>query len=573
MIKYTNKSFLIVGHTLCILKKEADISMNILSKLRRIINIELKGEELFCSELMKILDKDEFIEFKDIIVRYANTEWFKPRGYVHFTKKINKYYKGSNKIDIAKYNHLLKEVSDPNIVAKHAFYPLIHYVLTERKFIKNEKKHGVKIKNRHINFATHIDSHIHSYYSKVLIGYEYEKYLQSTEYNDCVIAYRKIFKKNDANNEKRYKSNIDFANEVFDYVSKQNSCAVITIDIMKFFDNINHAKLYEAWTGLLKTERLSQSDYNIFKAITNFSYVDEKDLINEFNINNKRELKRKSIDCYCNTPREFRERIVKKGLVKRCICEDKENSLGCIRRSRKDRLKGIPQGTALSALLSNIYLLKFDEYLYEYIKSYDTSLYRRYSDDIIVVCPLDKYCDMIRDIKEKINDDFYLEIHPDKTQVNFFKKSDNYGSVTDLSNRNSQIEYLGFDFNGKVVSIKNKALAKFYRKMKKDVKRTAHRAGMMSEIEYEKGARYRLAARKNKFKGKGVFKKKLYRRYSLMSKANFLGYASRSSRIINLNNNINKQTSKSWNNLQKEISKYRYYEDRTEDNTINFNFF
>ncbi len=526
-----------------------------------------------------MLGKEQYYEFKEIIIRYANTEWFKPKGFVHFTKQIPKYYPKSNKIDIKRYNLLLKEISDEEKIAKHSFHPLIHYILKERRYIKKLKERadrGIKIKNRHINYATHIDTHIYSYYAKVLIGNEYEKYLESKKFNDCVIAYRKLFKKKDANNENRYKSNIDFAQDVFDYIKEQKDCVVMTLDITKFFDNLNHSTLYTAWTSLIKKERLPASHYNLYKAITNFRFVDEKDLIKEFEINNKRELRRKNINCYCKTPKDFRERVVKKGLIKKCIRIDKEDSCGVIRRNEKDRRKGIPQGTSISAFLSNLYLLKFDEEFFTFAKKQEMFFYRRYSDDILVVCSSDDYKKNLKYITDKMNKDFFLEINPDKTKIRFFKKSinnKNYGFVTDKSGNNAQIQYLGFDFNGKVVSLKNQGLARFYGKMKKDVRSKAHRAGMITIAEYNKGYRPKFGAKKEGFRGKGIFTDKLYRKYSLMSKANFLGYAQRSAKEIKINNNINNQISRSWNNLQKEICKYNYYEYNSDNNKINFNFF
>jgi len=43
---------------------------------------------------------------------------------------------------------------------------------------------------------------------------------------------------------------------------------------------------------------------------------------------------------------------------------------------------GIPQGSALSALLSNIYLVDFDEYMFKLGQTIGF-IYRRYCDDIL----------------------------------------------------------------------------------------------------------------------------------------------------------------------------------------------
>lgn len=47
---------------------------------------------------------------------------------------------------------------------------------------------------------------------------------------------------------------------------------------------------------------------------------------------------------------------------------------------------GIPQGTAVSAVLANVYMIDFDEWLAKLCEK-EGGLYRRYSDDFIIVLP------------------------------------------------------------------------------------------------------------------------------------------------------------------------------------------
>lgn len=56
-----------------------------------------------------------------------------------------------------------------------------------------------------------------------------------------------------------------------------------------------------------------------------------------------------------------------------------------INLSPKNRL-GIPQGTTVSEILANIYMIVFDEFVANLIENYH-GLYRRYSDDFIIVIP------------------------------------------------------------------------------------------------------------------------------------------------------------------------------------------
>ena len=51
-------------------------------------------------------------------------DWFKVKGYVHLTPKLQQNDK----------NWIEPKVSDSDFVAKHAFYPLIHRKLAQRRF-------------------------------------------------------------------------------------------------------------------------------------------------------------------------------------------------------------------------------------------------------------------------------------------------------------------------------------------------------------------------------------------------------------------------------------------------------
>lgn len=62
---------------------------------------------------------------------------------------------------------------------------------------------------------------------------------------------------------------------------------------------------------------------------------------------------------------------------------------------------GIPQGTSISALFANAYMIEFDKKLSDYVNSVN-GFYRRYSDDIILIVPYtekEKLCSIFE--KEK----------------------------------------------------------------------------------------------------------------------------------------------------------------------------
>ena len=248
---------------------------------------------------------------------------------------------------------------------------------------------------------------------------------------------------------------------------------------------------------------------------------------------------------------------------------------GLIRANKVDqdskRLRdfGICQGSPISATLANIYMLEFDEFMNLYISNMQ-GIYRRYSDDMVVICS-QQYRDKILDIFEKqIKNLTKLEIQTDKTQVFHFKKQYNqliclqeFNGIINANSSKRKFEYLGFSFDGKNVYLKTTALAKYYRKMKKGVKRSAYYT-------------YRID---NDTQGE-MFVKRLYHRYSYIGAkptksfyrvkgttnqwvelktnnwGNFIGYAQKASRRLK-GNKIKYQIKNHWKNLDKEIKKYQ----------------
>ncbi len=105
------------------------------------------------------------------------------------------------------------------------FSPFIHKEIVTRKFRKEYNNRGNVInggqrsaseKKRDIFYASHFDSQIFSYYSSIL-SKRYEKLLKENNLNKVVTAYRRI-PLNSENPNSRHMCNIDFANEVFEYI-------------------------------------------------------------------------------------------------------------------------------------------------------------------------------------------------------------------------------------------------------------------------------------------------------------------------------------------------------------------
>ncbi|WP_169085183.1 reverse transcriptase domain-containing protein [Paenibacillus sp. PL91] len=80
---------------------------------------------------------------------------------------------------------------------------------------------------------------------------------------------------------------------------------------------------------------------------------------------------------------------------------------------------GIPQGSAISAVLSNIYMLDFDKKIKCFVDE-KQGLYMRHSDDFIIVLPkisLDQFKYDFNKIHKTIQSVPGLMLEPEKTQV------------------------------------------------------------------------------------------------------------------------------------------------------------
>jgi RNA-directed DNA polymerase len=187
--------------------------------------------------------------------------------------------------------------------------------------------------------------------------------------------------------------------------------------------------------------------------------------------------------------------------------------------------KGIPQGSSISAFLSNLYLAEFDKHFFD-LSQKRGFVYRRYCDDLLVVCPSVEANDIKNKILEKIQE-YGLEIQDSKTDLIEFKanskgvvrafnrkKIETKGIEVTAMNEGSlykNLQYLGFEFNGKEIYIRPGSLSRYFRKMKGRITKTI------------------MMARGKNSKSDKIFKAQLYHRYTHLGKKNFLTYAYKAS--------------------------------------------
>ena len=242
--------------------------------------------------------------------------------------------------------------------------------------------------------------------------------------------------------------------------------------------------------------------------------------------------------------------------------------------SEKHR-KGIPQGTSLSAVLANIYMIEFDEWVNNYLQQFN-GFYRRYSDDFIVVIPndgidMDKIEKIKKDIITRSLNKLSLVIKKEKTSVYHFEKVKHQICRLNVNGQlvKSELNYLGFSFDGGVINLRPKTIYKFHYKGKRAINELAfniygyHQGeeGLWDDQKLSKGEQIVMDSVE---KGFSIPRRRQFTKMYLVSrpitKQNLVSYASNAQRIFSENNgkysvNILKQTLKQVGYLQRKFNK------------------
>lgn len=347
-------------------------------------------------------------------------------------RKLRTYQHIDGALDLDNEETFQRVVKVIENIKKHQFLPFIKREEIKIRFRKNKEGEVRRSRKlRPIMYASHIDAHIYSYYNFILQE-KYEKYLRNLNLSRNVTAYRKIkIEETD-----KGKSNIHFAKDVFDHIQKQAECVVITQDIEGFFDNLNHIILKKNICKVNGTKKLDESFYKVFRSLTAYRYIEYSDFIDK-------KLKRKTKN------NKYAIYNTLKGLV----YENKTNI-------------AIPQGSPISGLLANIYLLDFD---FDIRVSFPDVFYRRYSDDLVFICKEEQKDSLLLFIDNKIKE-AKLRINAGKSFITYFKKINGdlvCEKVTDgLDEQKSRyyVDYLGLEFNGGSILLRKNTIQKLKRK-------------------------------------------------------------------------------------------------------------
>lgn len=456
-------------------------------------------------------------------------------------------------------------IMDENKIAKHSFLPFLHRTIFQRKFrantkgLLNKSKKRSRVKGkpkaREIYFASHFDAQIYSYYS-YLLSEKYKDLLKTKSFDKSIVAYRRLEIKGKKN---KNKCNIDFALETFQFIkdNQDKDLTVIVADVTKFFDSLDHKILKQKWAEVWDgSTTLPKDHFRVYKSLIDMRYVNEDLLFRNY----KDEIwvkTKKANDLKTNIKRQKpvkHKRFLKDNNVI-AYCEKADflkDSLNLISKSKAT--KGIPQGTALSATLANIYMLDFDQEVQDFIDSDSVKgFYQRYSDDLIIVVPREQQVEALKRIRSLVSNKVNLEIHPDKTKVYHFHKVVGQFKGIEVDEKtgeekNKTLEYLGFEYDGQRALIKTAGYSKFNRSMKRAFKR-ATSLTINADTTDDKIHKSSLFKR---FTYKGAKRRQIYNGKTKTTRydwGNYLSYvekANMSFQAFNGGDNIKKQSRKSW---------------------------
>lgn len=386
------------------------------------------------------------------------------RGYGHFDTgiSIKKCLKSKS---------ISQEICDPESLARHKFWPFIRQDKKTRRYTQDlAKRLTIKTKVRPIMYASHKDSLIMAFYAWIL-KQSYEERINSTPAKDAVIGYRKI-----SINKNHNKSNIDFSNDIFQILQETNDSVLFCLDIKDFFGNIGHAILARAvqrFAQDVPSENLSP----VLRAVTHFRYVFKADVEKALG---------KDKSAWTDS-RKYNTRIRDGGLI-----------------HKNKKKHGIPQGSPISDILANIYLYDFDIWMSKTVLQHG-GVYRRYSDDILVIVPKSIAKGLFGQICQRIQEEnFKLEISKNKTEAFYVDaKSSTFKDITSeyvagYSKNKDSAQYLGFNMNLDYISVRPGSIAKSYRRevAKNKRKHEKHNAGKVRSAQNQKYQYFKNAARK-----------------------------------------------------------------------------
>lgn len=368
--------------------------------------------------------------------------------------------------------------SDPGLVARHPFYPFLQWDQRWTKFA--QKTEEPKEKKRPISYAARRDSFIFGHYREILHPL-YERELERLGLTECVLAYRRI----QVPNTRAGKCNIHFAGQAFRLIRELGDCFVLALDIRHFFENLDHDQVKRNWARLLgqrsqkATKPLPADHFHVFNAVTRYSSVGRDCAYKALGFIGETETAdgKKRIK-YLVTKKDFPKQI--------CPPGDFRKKLSAFINVNRDPF-GIPQGSPISDLLANLYMIDFDAEMNAAITS-TGGKYFRYSDDILIILP--RATTTWRKILRFTDSALArtaprLEVKKEKTQVYVYGRvpggTDQRATCITPAGGADGLEYLGLRYDGKKVFLRNSTVSGFRRKIARVSERMARNHALFNQ--------------------------------------------------------------------------------------------
>ena len=256
---------------------------------------------------------------------------------------------------------------------------------------------------------------------------------------------------------------------------KVHPCSVLCFDVTGFFDNLDHTVLKNNLKWTLGVKELPPDWYAVFRHVAKHRWIDKDDIA---------------------AHPVFGSRLLDPSHGPfATISEVKEAG---IKIHKNPNRYGIPQGTPISAVFSNLYMLDFDRALVDACEKAG-ALYQRYSDDILIVCSSADKAAMLALVQSSLAA-LKLSLSAEKTEI-----------VSFGAGPGSTFQYLGFEMSPSGAVVRASSLSRQWRKLKRNIRR--------AKADGEKAIQEGKATK--------IFTKRLRERFSPTGSRNFSSYARR----------------------------------------------